>query len=146
MNVQNTEGKVPDMEQRHTSTSTSSTVRHARSNALLTSKDKGLDSTLGSPRLWEGDTQDIQFLKSQSVCNPRLIGVENWVNVVSATLGVLLFTLPSEVIMYYTERKTFRRINYGFRVKSTSAAHNLSPDGNTLVRWIVNENDQSRAL
>ncbi|KAG8931208.1 hypothetical protein FRC02_003060 [Tulasnella sp. 418] len=70
------------------------------------------------------------------------IGGSDLALVVSASSGVLLFTLPSKVIMYHTERKTARCIKYGFDVKSTSVAHNLSPDGKSLVRWILNDESQ----
>ncbi|KAG8942216.1 hypothetical protein FRC03_003501 [Tulasnella sp. 419] len=51
------------------------------------------------------------------------------------------------VVLYNTARKTAREIDYGFRVRSTSSvAHSLSPDGKTLVRWVLNEENQASTL
>ncbi|KAG8931207.1 hypothetical protein FRC02_003059 [Tulasnella sp. 418] len=144
LNVQNAQEKVPHIEQQSTPTSPSSTVRPPYS-PVSPDEVKGLDLALPNPRPWERDTKGLQFLNSHSVSIPEWIrSVEDLVP--STTSGVLLFTLPYGVIMYYVERKTFRQIDYGFRVKSTSAAHNLSPDGNTLVRWILNEEEQTSTL
>ncbi|KAG8941104.1 hypothetical protein FRC03_004867 [Tulasnella sp. 419] len=147
LKVQNNQEKPPDIEQQQTPPSQSLTMQPSDvpDSRGSGSDMRGSDLTSLSRRPSERHTLGPQFLSSQSVCNPRSIGVlENWV--VSAASGMLLFTLPSEVIMYYTEHKIFRQINYVFCDKATSAAHTLSPDGNTLVRWILNENNQSRGL
>ncbi|KAG8944822.1 hypothetical protein FRC03_001909 [Tulasnella sp. 419] len=103
-------------------------------------------ASVGSPLPWERGIKDFQFLKSQSVCTPDLIGVSgDWA--VSASSAVLIFTLLSRVILYDTVRKKSREIHYGFRIKSTSSvAHSLSPHGNTLVRWMFNEGNQGCTL
>ncbi|KAG8942211.1 hypothetical protein FRC03_003508, partial [Tulasnella sp. 419] len=97
----------------------------------------------GQNLAWDGDLKDFQFLNAQSVCNPSLIGAfKDWV--VSASSEVLLFTLPSRVIIYHTGRGTVREIHYGFRIKSIwSVAHSLSPDGKILVRWMIDKGRQT---
>ncbi|KAG8920212.1 hypothetical protein FRC02_001105 [Tulasnella sp. 418] len=53
----------------------------------------------------------------------------------------------NEVVMYNAARKTAREIFYGLHVKSTSSvAHNLSPDGKTLIRWILSGEKQDSHL
>ncbi|KAG8959383.1 hypothetical protein FRC03_008052 [Tulasnella sp. 419] len=95
---------------------------------------------------WERDIKEFQFLNSQSVCTPSLFGVyDDWV--VSASSGVLIFTLSSRAVLYSTVRKTARKIDYGLHAKSpSSVAHNLSPDEKTLVRWISREVKQGSSL
>ncbi|KAG8922607.1 hypothetical protein FRC02_011743 [Tulasnella sp. 418] len=59
---------------------------------------------------------------------------------------MLLFTLSSRVVMYSVDG-TACEIDYGFHVKSTSSvAHSLSPDGKTLVRWILREENQASTI
>ncbi|KAG8957671.1 hypothetical protein FRC03_009916 [Tulasnella sp. 419] len=141
LSVRNSQKKV----QQHSPTSPSSTVRPPDS-PVSSGEVKGLDLALVSPRPWEGDNKGLQFLKYQSVCSPKLIigTTEDWV--ISASSGMLLFTLPSKVIIYNTERKTARTISYGFHVKSTSVAHTLSPDGKSMVRWILDDEIQTSTL
>ncbi|KAG8917032.1 hypothetical protein FRC02_003409 [Tulasnella sp. 418] len=100
-------------------------------------------TSVQTPLAWTGDI-DFQFLDSQSVCTPSLIvACDDWA--ISASSGVLLFTLSSRVVLYSTARKTAREIDYGFHVKSTSSvAHSLSPDGKTLVRWTLDEENQGK--
>ncbi|KAG8946947.1 hypothetical protein FRC03_001233 [Tulasnella sp. 419] len=107
---------------------------------------RGPDAASKRPALtWEGDIE-FQFLDSQSVCTPSLIvACDDWA--VSASSEVLLFTLLSRLVLYNTARKTAREIDYGFHVESTSSvAHSLSPDGKTLLRWILNEENQTTTL
>ncbi|KAG8942944.1 hypothetical protein FRC03_002790, partial [Tulasnella sp. 419] len=102
-------------------------------------------ASVRTPLPWTGDI-DFQFLDSQSVCTPSLIvACDNWA--VSSSSEVLLFTLSSKVVLFNTARKTAREIDYGFNVKSTSSvAHSLSPDGKTLVRWILDEENRATTL
>ncbi|KAG8920191.1 hypothetical protein FRC02_001114 [Tulasnella sp. 418] len=146
-NVHNNQEKAPDVEQQHSAPSLLSAMKlsDGPDRSVSESKIGVLDLASVSPRPWERDSKGPQFMHSQRVAASNFVGAFNdWI--VSASPGVLLFTLPSEVIMFNTERKTIRRLSYGFRVKSTSAAHNLSPDGNTLVRWILNETNQTSTL
>ncbi|KAG8941184.1 hypothetical protein FRC03_004774, partial [Tulasnella sp. 419] len=138
LNVQNNQEKAPDIE--HTPPSLSSNMQPSDGpdRPVSGSDMQGSDLASLTPRPWERDSSH-QFLNSQSVCTPKSIGApENWV--VYACSGVLLFTLPSGVITYNTKSKTSGQINL------KSAAHNLSPDGNTLVRWIFDENGQPSSL
>ncbi|KAG8941894.1 hypothetical protein FRC03_003879, partial [Tulasnella sp. 419] len=146
LDVENNQENAPDIVPEHTPPSQSSrhlSDGHDRqvSGGAMGGSDLGLVSLLP----WERDSRGHQFLNSQSVCTPKTIGAdENWV--VYASSGVLLFTLPSRVIMYNIISKTSGQINHVLYDKSTSAAHNLSPDGNILVSWIPSESGQTTTL
>ncbi|KAG8921493.1 Clathrin heavy chain 2 [Tulasnella sp. 418] len=118
-----------------------------RDKSISKAETRGSDlASVRPPLAWEGVVKEFQFLNSQSVCTPSLIGAyDDWV--VSASSGVLLFTLSSRAVLYSTVRKTGREIHYGLHVKSTSSvAHNLSPDGKTLIRWISSEEKKGNRL
>ncbi|KAG8919078.1 hypothetical protein FRC02_001933 [Tulasnella sp. 418] len=123
-------------------------IESSESDDELISRGEISESDLASvrpPLAWTGSIS-FRFLDSQSVCTPNLIvACDDWV--ISGSSDVLLFTLSSMVVLYNTARKTAREIDYGFHVRSTSSvAHSLSPDGKTLVRWVLNEENQASSL
>ncbi|KAG8931206.1 hypothetical protein FRC02_003058 [Tulasnella sp. 418] len=147
LNVQNTQEQLPDIEQQHTPPSLSSTMQPSDGPDRPVCRGEIVESNIAmlDPRPWERDSKGLRFLYSQRVCTHKLLGgLNDWV--VSAAPEVLMFTISPGLIIYNTERKTFRQIKYGFPVNPTSAAHNLSPDGNTLIRWIFNEENQTSKL
>ncbi|KAG8939396.1 Clathrin heavy chain 2, partial [Tulasnella sp. 419] len=92
---------------------------------------------------WEGDLKGFRFLDIKTVCS--ISAFEYWILTVSA--GALVITLPSKVVIFNPARRSAREIEYGFEVKSwPSISHSLSPDGNTLVRWMQPEGPRSTTI
>ncbi|KAG8915116.1 hypothetical protein FRC02_004663 [Tulasnella sp. 418] len=88
---------------------------------------------------------DIKTLDDSSLPEGDLKAFENWILTVSA--GALVITLPSKVVIFNPARRLAREIEYGFEVKSwPSISHSLSPDGNTLVRWMQPEGPKSTTI